>query len=82
MKKRPTLRIELDGTGKLTELTPETLHGLLEVVTALPGGMAGGRASVGLLIRLDDGAPVFAETSLQLLLAAASSLAAHYGENG
>jgi uncharacterized protein (UPF0371 family) len=50
-------------------------------VGALRRGMESGKASVALCLELPDGNVVFAETSLALLVTAARTLAALYGED-
>jgi len=76
----PVLKIELDGEGKFPQLQGKKVHKAgIEVVTALPGGMSSGRTSVALLIPLDDGSYVFAETSLANFQMAAAALTGRYG---
>lgn len=74
------LKIVLDAQGAWPDLV-DAQQGVLERVGALPGGMASGKASVAVVIRLADGRLVFAETSLDLFLAAATALRARYGGN-
>lgn len=54
----------------------EVLHGQLDRVGLLPNGTMGGRASVALCVRLDDGRHVIAETTWALFNIAARALAA------
>lgn len=60
-----------------TDVDPATvLHGLVERVGLLRHGTDGGRASVAVLIRLDDGRALVAETTYRLARAAARALGA------
>lgn len=59
-----------------TDLDRDTPHGHLDRIGLLRHGTTGGRASVGLVIRLDDGTHVIAETTWRLLQTAVRALAA------
>lgn len=60
-----------------TELDPKaTLHGQLVSIGLLRNGTTKGRASVALVVRLDDGRHVIAETTWRLFNTAAQALAA------
>jgi hypothetical protein len=59
------------------QLAPE---GELERVGFLPGGMASGRTSVSMVIKLETGQRIFAQTSLRLLQAIAAAARGRYGE--
>jgi hypothetical protein len=61
---------------------PTTQVGQLTKLGALPKGMASGRASVAVLITLDDGTHVFAETSLRLLRTAVNTFDSLYPDDG
>lgn len=69
-----TTNLELDPWTDLKrdEITP----GVIERVGVLPNGTQQGRACVELLIRLPDGRPVIAETTLRLFNMAARAVAA------
>jgi hypothetical protein len=53
-----------------------TLDGKLERIGLLRNGTTGGRASVGLVVRLPDGTAVVAQTTWRLFNTAARALAA------
>lgn len=55
---------------------PDLRHGMAERVGLLRNGTADGNASVAILVRLDDGTPVLAQTTWRLFNAAARALAA------
>lgn len=74
------LKIVLDAQGAWPDLV-DAEQGQLERIGALPGGMASGKASVAVVVRLTDGRLVLAETSLDLFLGAAAALRARYGGN-
>ena len=78
----PTLSIILDGDGALRGVDPEKLVHVTSPmkITCLPGGMASGAPSVGLVLTLPDGRTVLAETSLALLLMAADAFKARHGD--
>lgn len=60
-----------------TDVEPKALlHGQIERIGLLRHGTTGGRASVALLIRMDDGRAVIGETTWRLFHAAARALAA------
>lgn len=60
-----------------TQLDPKaTLHGQLVSIGLLRNGTVEGRASVALVVRLDDGQHVIAETTWRLFNTAAGALAA------
>ncbi len=71
------LTLNLD-TNPWTDLHDhgELRHGAVERIGLLPSGMASGRCSVAVVIRLDDGSTVVAETSLDLFAAASRALLA------
>ena len=52
------------------------------LVGGIPEGMASKKPSVALIARLPDGTFAFIETSLELYLASAQAMAAHYQERG
>lgn len=58
-----------------TDLT-EVIPGKLARIGLLRNGTEGGRASIALLIQLDDGSQVVAETTWRLFNASARALAA------
>ena len=60
-------------------LGPAPLHGQLTRIGVLPHGMSSGRPSAGLLVVLDDGRAVLAETSWRNLALAAVALIARWG---
>jgi len=75
------LRIVLEGRGAFPELQGKKVHrAQIESVTSLAGGMQSGKASVAVLIPLEDGSYVFAETSLSLFCAAARAFIARHGD--
>ena len=76
----PAVTIILDAQGAWPELAGAK-KGELERIGALPGGMASGKASVALVVRLEDGQVVFAEPLLELFLGAAVALRARYADN-
>lgn len=51
-------------------------HGIVERVGLLRNGTSSGRAAVEILIRLDDGSLVLAETTLRLARTAAAGIVA------
>jgi len=76
-----TLAIDLlieDGAWRKF-LGPAPLRGQLARIGVLPGGMKSGAPSVSLLVVLDDGRPVLAETSWRNLALAAVALIARWG---
>jgi hypothetical protein len=78
----PELHIILDGSGQIPQLADG--RPVIKVddftIAALPHGMSTGRPSVAVVIDLPDGAHVFAQTSLRLLLSAADAFKARYGD--
>lgn len=84
----PELRLILDGDGCWPDLVEKTaagkVHHLAEGaridLAGLPGGMRGGHASVAFRFDLPNGETVIAETSLRLLLTAADTFKARYGD--
>lgn len=75
------IRIILDGEGAIPEMRGKTIHRADSLtVTGLAGGMQSGKPSVALVIPLEDGSFVFAETSLALFLSAADALRGRYGD--
>lgn len=58
------------------DLSPDVQTGMLERIGLLRHGTDGGKASVGLVVRLEDGTPVVAQTTWALLRTAYLSLAA------
>lgn len=70
------VRLDMDR-APWTHIDPKAVaHGRVESVGLLRHGTAEGRASVALLIRLDDGRHVVAETTFRLAHTAARALAA------
>lgn len=65
----PNMNIVMDGDGALADIPRDKIIHVrnIEMMTRLPGGMASGASSVGILIALPDGRYVFAETSLAIL---------------
>lgn len=59
-----------------TDLGLNTPHGRLERVGLLRNGTANGKASVAVVVQLDDGTHVIAETTWALFNGAARALAA------
>lgn len=57
------------------DLPPSIAEATLERVGGLPGGTMEGRATVSLLLRLPDGTPIFAQTTLRLFYGAAQAIA-------
>jgi len=81
MKNMPYLQIVLDGDKSAPEMAGKVIHHVQSFkITALKGGMTSGRPSIGLVIPLEDGSFVFAETSLRLLLTAADAFRIRYGD--
>lgn len=77
----PAMRIVLDGDGQFPELQGKKIHRAdIDSMTCLQGGMASGKPSVAVLVQLDDGSVVFAETSLALLVSAARAFVARHGD--
>jgi hypothetical protein len=77
----PTLHIVLDGDDAFPHLRGRECFRTDEfAVSALEGGMTSGQPSVAVIIELDDGRWVFAETSLKLFLAAADAFKGKYGD--
>lgn len=80
------LDIDLQGDGAFRaefERMGNPIHvkdGVPIKITALDGGMVGGRPSVAISITLPDGRWVLAETSLRLFLTAADALRARFGD--
>jgi len=74
------LEISLDGLGAWPDLaTRDVVHAHWTRLSALPGGMASGGLSIGIVVELPDGRLVFAETSWALLYVAARAIEARYG---
>lgn len=72
----PTIR-----DGEFAHLKSEDVQaGRLELIGGLPDGMASGNPSVAMLVRMNDGRYVFAETSLVLFLSAADAMRAAHGD--
>lgn len=67
-----TLNLDLDPWHDLAEHRPA--HGVIERIGLLPNGTAKGRPTIALLIRLDDGRTIDAETTWALLRAAMTAL--------
>lgn len=84
-----TFDIRLDGDGAWPDLLEKQRDGLLIHlgngstigITALPDGMASGRASVALRFDLPDGRTLMAETSLRALFNATNAIVTRYGES-
>lgn len=75
-----SIKLDVDGDGAWPDFdAAKAKRGELIALSALPGGMASGRPSIGMRIRLDDGSEVFAETSLQIFQAAAAAFRGRYG---
>lgn len=76
-------RVEVlaDGTGALASIGQHSRirRARITHMLALPGGMVGGRASVGIVGRLKDGSYALLETSLRIALLALRQWEAHYG---
>lgn len=66
---------DLADKGKKVHWVEDTIE-----VSALVGGMASGKPSVGLRLNLPDGSVCIAQTSLALFLTAAEALKARYGD--
>lgn len=66
---------DIDTRGPWTDL-PDAETGTLERIGLLRNGTAEGRAAVALVIRLDDGRAVLAQTTWRLFTNAAQALAA------
>lgn len=84
----PEMRVVLDRNPAWLDLAEKVKRGrVIHIanspleVTAVPHGMASGRASVALRIDLPDGRTVIAETSLRALWSATVALATKYGED-
>ncbi len=76
----PILQVTLTGDGAWPDLaTRDLVHGEWTRLNALAGGMASGGVSIGIIVELPDGRPVFAETSWRLLHAALKAIEARYG---
>ena len=74
------MKIVLDGDNSFPELQGKKIHRAnVDAVTALKGGMTGGRTSVAFIIHLPDGSVVFAETSLALFQMANAAFAEKHG---
>lgn len=73
-----SLDVRLNGDGAFDDVDPRKLAGRGDIVRAaiLRNGTAGGRASIALLIRLDDGRLVVAETTYRLAYTAARAIGA------
>ncbi len=81
MRRSPVVHIKLTGDGAFPELQGKKIHHVGELTfTALPGGMESGRTSIAIIIELDDGSAVFAESSLRAFLATARAFQAKYGD--
>ena len=79
------LRIILEGDGAFPELgktikEDKLIEGVLDAITALPGGMASGLPSVAFVINLPDGRVMFAETSMRMFQMAAAAFKGRYGD--
>lgn len=71
------LEIEDGAWAPYLDQTP--LHGKLQRIGVLSSGMTSGRPSASLLVVLDDGRTVLAETSWRNLALAAVALIARWG---
>lgn len=69
------VRMNMDLAPWIDIKAGEARTGKLERIGLLPNGTAGGKPSVGMLIRLADGTPVIAETTWELFDAAARAFA-------
>lgn len=76
------LQINLDGDDAWEDLKdePPTGKGILERITVLEKGTQSGKPTVAMLVRLEDGSTVFAETTYALFQGAARAFRAKYGE--
>lgn len=76
-----SLSIFPDGDGQFAQLRNKVVHQVQDMsITGLQGGMVSGAPSVALIIPLDDGSFVFAQTTLKLFLTAADVLKARHGD--
>jgi len=65
------LQVNIDGDGAWPDIDPtKFVQVTWERIARLPAGMTSGGSSVGILLRLPDGTPLFAEQSLKNLRAA------------
>lgn len=75
-----TANLEIDPWSDLSKAdlrhNPDGATARIERVGVLPNGTQQGRACVALLIRLPDGTPVIAETTLRLFAVAGRAVAA------
>lgn len=77
----PAMQVVLDGEGQFQRLKGRKIHKAeIEAITALPRGTNSGRTSVAIIVPLEDGSYVFAETTLRLLQQAAAAFTACYVE--
>lgn len=81
----PHVQINLDGDGAWKDMAEAAADGTLkrgeiERFTMLEGGMKSGKPSVALLVRLEDGTPVFVETSWAIFWNMANVARARVGE--
>lgn len=75
------LRMVLDGNDLLPELQGKKIHKVMvDAVAAFPGGTVSGKPSVALVIHMEDGSVVFAETTLALFTMASRAFIARYGD--
>ncbi len=79
----PSMRVVLDPDGTFPELQHKKVHKVQSeiVMTVLEHGMKSGAPSVALVIPLEDGSVVFAETSAKLILTAAAAIKGKYGDD-
>lgn len=72
--------IDLSGDGVWPDLdVAQALHGTLTAVSSLEQGTTGGRPTVALRIKLDDGREVVAETTVRLFQTIAGALRGKFG---
>lgn len=79
------VKIVLDADGAFLEMEKEVAAGKvvnaeLSAITALPGGMEGGGASVAFIGEMEDGRKVFMQTSLRIFQTAAAGFTGKYGD--
>lgn len=74
------LSITLDGDGTWPELRDTDFgSGMATHVAVLPNGTSGGKPSVAIRGKLDDGTEVVLQTTWNLLYSAARAIEARYG---
>jgi hypothetical protein len=74
------LRIDLNGDDAWPELrNKEFSSGMATHVAVLPNGTAGGKPSIAIRGKLDDGSEVVLQTTWNLFYTAARAIEARYG---